>query len=717
MIALQPFLRVLPRGADLLASMPRFANALPAGVSFDDDVWNLAQLQRQAKTKTFNVDFQKIGNRDLRLLAKIRVAELIAHKKIGATAASFACSAFAFLAEAIQARPVTTLTSGDFHHAESILRRKSPKRAIRILADLARHCIWLNLHLGRHLVYKAPRPLPVSYGRAGTDAGRSEKLIPNTVLAKILSYRANQAVSERDRFYLSALAIAISTGLRISELMTLPADCLVKDERALLIRHFPAKNGRESARPVVDALRDVVEDAVAFIRAYSEAGRDLARQQHVVSSIDWRSILASGDTTIISYFVRRWAKAFIEDPNNRLLATHMAWNSNTSTWLPIEEAFERNKGNISATARELGVGRETISKLRAQTDAAKRGEVYLGAKNADSLKSFDTDRRVVSVQAFTRTIGIKLHRSVLIASIIQEAAWAQIRQMSFDAPPPDFALETKFGVETCVLRDPDTGRVVLAAKDALFVILRNQLSQAHGTSSHRFVVLGANHLNHWLAGYSRDRGTGKETDAIFNRLGILDPQTGDIAKFTIHDIRHWLNTAYEDGGLTQDQIGILFNRKSNAANASYLHTCARVRAERLKQTVREGIAIGHVPEAYAGLAQDSPAEAEAFLAATTKFYNPMPHGVCLLNWAAEVCPHAMSCFSCAKEEATAPIPCEHLIVDKEDPEQIAEIERINRNAAVIASLMAEDGMTDSPQFTHFEAVRRSTDTLLGEFKE
>lgn len=716
MTAFQPPLKLIPHGADLLASMPRFVAGLPSGVSFEDDVWNLAPLHRSSKVRTFSVDFGKIGNPDIRLLSKIRVAELITQRRITPTAAALACSAFTLLSQVLQARSAMTLTSDDFQRASDIAHQTSRKTAARLLSDLARHCVWLNLHLGLHIVYAVPRRSAPDYGRRGSEQGRCEKLIPNEILSEILSYRIGTETSERDRFYISALAIAIATGLRISELMTLPVDCLTRDERVLLIRHFPAKNGREFARPVVPELRDVVEDAVSFIRKHTEEGRALARSQQQMRPIDWSRVFASEDSEIVSYFVRRWAKSFIEATENRLIDPRMAWYSRASRWLPIEDAYERHQGNASAIARELGISRITVPTLLAQTAASRRGEFYFGPKTAKNLKSFDTDKRIVSVMTFENKIALSAKSVDLVPKIIEEAAWCQIKQRSFDAPERDEKMEDIFRLDTSVLRDPGTGRIILNAPEALFITFKNQFSPTLRVNTDRFTILGANHLNHWLGGYTRDHKTGKDTDSVLSRFQIRDPRTGNIAKITVHNIRHWLNTAYEDGGLTQDQIAILFNRRSVAANAGYLHTSITVRAERLRQSVRDGLILGHAASAHARLAQESPEEAEIYLATATKFYNPMPHGICLLNWAAEVCPHSLSCLNCTNNRRAEPQPCEFLVIDREDPQQVTEIERANRNATAITAIMAEDGMTTSPQFAHFENVRKTTEQILEEIK-
>ena len=121
-------------------------------------------------------------------------------------------------------------------------------------------------------------------------------------------------------------------------------------------------------------------------------------------------------------------------------------------------------------------------------------------------------------------------------------------------------------------------------------------------------------------------------------------------------------------------------------------------------------------DTFARLSTDSPEDAEQYLAAFTKFYSPMPHGLCTLNMALEACPHSLSCFSINSDSNGTGNACEHLIIDPEDDAQQREIMRINKNAVHIIRFLETDDMTDAPQYQHFKKVKKSTDVVLKRIK-
>jgi len=349
---------------------------------------------------------------------------------------------------------------------------------------------------------------------------------------------------------------------------------------------------------------------------------------------------------------------------------------------------EKHDRNVSAMSRELGIKRETIDLLIEQVETSQNGEVFLGGKTKHSRRGLDTDVRFPSLEAFAAMVGrtaIGLKQQRFVRELLDEACNSMLLQSAFFCPEIDRELEGQFKLQTAVLRDPETGSAILKLHDALLVVFRNQLSPHHGTDTDKVATVSSQSFNHWLSGYERDRGTGKPGDAVCSRLGIIDPRTGATAKITTHDFRHWLNTSYENGGLSQVQIATLFNRTSTSANSIYSQTSAKTRHQRLKNSMAEGLLIGHVAEVYSRIADETPDEAADFLESATRFYNPMPHGICRMNWALEPCPHALSCFACPSEGESVPTPCEHLIVDPQDKDQLDEIERKPTPRAVFLS--------------------------------
>ena len=253
------------------------------------------------------------------------------------------------------------------------------------------------------------------------------------------------------------------------------------------------------------------------------------------------------------------------------------------------------------------------------------------------------------------------------------------------------------------------GKPVIYPSEALLVTQKYALSETRSTKADEFSVVGDRQFSSWLAGEARSRGTGNHEDSVFSRLEIIDPRNEEFVKFTTHDVRHWLNTIYQNGGLTEDQIALIFNRKHRQQNAVYDQTSNRERSERMKQAIRDKIAVGNATNTYSALAEFSRDEAEEYLAAVVRMVNPMPHGVCMLDWSTAPCPHNLSCFSCETED---PGPCEHLTVDPGNKEHVQELQRIAREADLIIDAIEVQGFEESPQIDHFKRVRTNVGVVL-----
>jgi hypothetical protein len=122
----------------------------------------------------------------------------------------------------------------------------------------------------------------------------------------------------------------------------------------------------------------------------------------------------------------------------------------------------------------------------------------------------------------------------------------------------------------------------------------------------------------------------------------------------------------------------------------------------LKQAVRDQVAVGQVTGSYAQISEYSREDAEDYLRAVLRMVNPMPHGVCLLDWATTPCPHHLSCFSGSEER-----PCEHLVVEPFHEQTVKELERIQREAELTLSALAFQGVRQSPTAEHFERIGRN----------
>lgn len=702
----------------LARELSRYVSNAPEWLDHQEDVWNVAPLHARSDVKTWTLDFGRIAHLELRAVARAHGLWQIVEKQLGPMSLLNALNAFIFLSYQLGARPLRTLKSEDFYLAErDISSRYGEGTSVRLCADLQRIGKWLSINAGMRLDYKSMLNVRDHHGREATNNERDCKLLSDVVIAELLASRHRRNLYKRDRFFLAAIAISASTGFRLAELLTLPADCLIKDQGTLLVRSFSAKNGKPAPRPIPPELADIVIEAVDHILEVTQSARERARDWVHCAPIDWVSVTRDTDPVVFEYFVRGWLSNWIADPDNRMTDSHCAYYSHgsSSKWVPIADLLHSHNGNVSSVSRDIGLSRDSVMRLIRQMEASQRGEVYLGSRTANARRSFDTDRRFASARSFCMAIGRNLSKSrhySLLQTLVDESRTAQISQSIFYRPAIDPDLENRYRFSPAVLCDPKTKKVLLSKEEALFVLFENQLSESHRTNKERVKAVSIGQFNHWLSGYSRDRGTGTLGDAVCARLGILDPRTNEPAVFTNHDFRHWLETAYENGGLSQTQIAILFNRSSTKSNSIYDQTSSRDRHERLKDAMADGLLIGHAAEAYARIADESPEDAAEYLENATKFQNPMPHGICRLNWALEACPHTLSCFSCGDAKDDVPQPCEHLIVDITDAAQIEEIEQIYRNSRSILAIMHEDGAKESPQYAQFHHIFQSTSEIL-----
>jgi hypothetical protein len=701
-----------PMEKNIIEMMPRYISMLPKGASFEDPTWNAASWsKRQTSVKTLN--FARIGNVELIQLTKTRALEMRLHKHVSYNAIENIITATCALATVMQSRSAKTLTTGDFRSAEKLLAKNyGPGTAARYSSELERIASWMRGVLGLPIEHKRTLKSHNPHGRKSMAKNREDKLIPTEIISEFLSHRNRNDISTRDSFYLNALALQVACGMRAGEMATLPVDCLIDDEGALLVRNFTSKGGRSAPRPVPPQLAPMVREAVKALTVATEAGRREAKRIGDSQPLDWDAILK--DEEARDYFLRIEAHKWTINPNHLIINPSGVWNQNKKKFYDVIGILERADGNLSQASRVSGIDRNTFNRMLDEQRASKEGRL-----SERSLKrtTWDGDQRIftimtlVSICGTTNVMRDRAKENAFL--IVQETQKAQLSGITMPMPSQQSTMENKFRQTRPVALKTTKGKPILLAEDALFVIEKNSLSETKTTKEEGIHLITPSDLSGWLTGEKRSYGTGNFEDAAASRLGIIDPRTGEHASFTWHDIRHWLNTTYENGGLSQDQISMMFNRRSTAGNSPYSHTSNEVRADQLRDSIREKKTEGHITRAAAALADVDRTKAEAYLKATTRTHNPMPHGVCTLNWAAEPCPHHLSCFSCHSDPKTQdPVPCEHLVVDLNDPSQKQEIERLRASSEETVQQMDNMDLHESPQFQHHSRVVKATAHIL-----
>lgn len=687
---------------DLLDDM---LGRLPEGLQFHQDDWNIVSwITKVGNSTERNARFGRIKHKDLKCLCKLWVLDArltgTLNSMSGADQRIFALKA---LANVLGARSFKTLKTDDFHAAEDWLD-KHYQSAYRVAGHLQQASAWLSLNFNLRLDYKNRLSNPTVHGRYGTEDGRKAKLIPSEIIRDLFQAQHREDLIAKDRFFLSILVIFVGAGFRVGELATLPAQCLLKFDGKLHLLHHPEKGGKPVPRPIHPLLAGAVEDAVGRLLEQTKEARELARQLRTSHQLDWSSILA--DREAFRYFTAKWAHDWTANPDHLMINPDGAWYNKGNCFIDAIGLYEAAGRNKSQAAKNLGVSRATFSDLLDVQESARRGDLprvrNLNGRG-QARSSWDTDLRVISRKKLEAHIGrIVGHRIEAVQDVLDEAQVLQLLGKVYPAPPLDVALEARFQRHVQPILKDKKGNAVLYQDEALLTVQKYALSDHRGTKEADFSSITDTHISRWLCGEARSAGTGNSSDSVFSRLRIMDPRSGELAKFTTHDIRHWLNTLYQNGGLTEDQIALIFNRRHQKQNATYDQTSSKVRTERLKQAVRDRIAVGQVVETHSRIAEYSREDAEDYLRAVLRMVNPMPHGVCTLDWATTPCPHHLSCFSGDEEE-----PCEHLVIEPSHDATLEELARVQREAQLTIAALESQDVDDSPTMEHFKRIRRN----------
>ena len=694
----------------LLELIPVFFNALPEEVDFDSDIWDLlAWVRRKGNRKSGNVIFKRFQNSELKLLVKIYILYKRETSTVDIGVATMATASLLALDQTIgAARSALKLNNEDFAEAQAWLeqkyRRSTPAKMSNYLQDFG---VWLNTFMGLRITYKSSLQSISYHGRKANQGGRDKKLIPTEVIRDLIAASSREDLIIKDRFFLSAFMINVSCGFRINETTTLPYDCLLDEERQTGIRYFPEKKGRLGVRWISESMAPAVRSCIQFLQQTTASGREIAALATASdSSYNWRSILL--DKNAARYFVSKLAYEWISRPENYLFNKSGAWYEKRKVYIDVLTAIERNGGNLSAASRELSIDRATFYFLRDAQIAAKSGRLPKTADSKAERTSWDTDSRVFSMNRIIKATGVilKNNKRDWLRDIVEDAQKCQLSGNMYPEPKEMPSLEAQYRLTSYPPLIVDkNNNAVLEARDALFVLQKYALSDNRGTKPAEISYVDDKQFSWWLGGNARSKGTRNGEDSCFSRLGIIDPRTGGVASFVWHDIRHWLDTMYEKGGLSEDMIALIFGRKVSS-NHVYDQTDMDTRVSRLKDSVRNGKVFGHLAETYSKLAEHSRDEAELYLKAKTIMVNPMPHGMCTNNWSAMPCPHHLGCFTGNHESSDG--ACEHLEVEPDDKQSIQDIQRINREASVAIEVIP----IQSPQHIHFIRVEKNTRELL-----
>ncbi|HEY9815011.1 MAG TPA: hypothetical protein V6D20_04285, partial [Candidatus Obscuribacterales bacterium] len=214
-IELRQWLSEIPANSVLVGKASPLLDELPHGASFKDDEWDVIDWLTRgvSRRRIAALRFFGIIHTDIRVLAKLWVLDGRLKKKTGKGVADSKINVMTALAEVLGARPLLTLKTDDFYHAEKLIAEKySEGTAFRQSGYLEVASSWLGVSLGLPLDYQTKLTNPAVHGRYGKEEGRADKLVPDRVFRDLISARHRDDLIVKDAFLLNVLAVQMGTG-------------------------------------------------------------------------------------------------------------------------------------------------------------------------------------------------------------------------------------------------------------------------------------------------------------------------------------------------------------------------------------------------------------------------------------------------------------------------------------------------------------------------
>jgi hypothetical protein len=681
-------------------------------VEFWKDEWDIIEWKaRPGNRRCLPLRFSSITNQDFRLIAKCYIAAKRIEVRISSSGADAIVYSLRRLSLILGDKEFRLVNADDFGLVERDFLGRGVTGKISLLSNLQGFSTWIQTRLGLRVLYSAPRGKP-SYGREGTERGRQTKLLPTEIFRDLFKLATRPELDLRDRFFLNALVLNTALGCRINELACLPFDCLVEQDGKWVIKYFPEKGGRLFFRPIPQDMYPSVKAALDFIGEHTAEGRSMIRRLKLKPAVDWVKVRRS--PTALKYYAQKFAADWVSEFS---LFTPKGSYYRTSGQFVDALGLLKRFGTACSAAEFLGTSTRCFNKL-ANCQAALQDKIFLYEKSHRELSPLNCDVKnwkrklrlhphAIQISSLEESWQIDLTSSrslrEVVDSVLDQALLCQLTDQAFPFAP-DLELEAEFARVIVPTIRGEKG-AILSPEDSLFVVPRNILAVKTATRTNQYSMVSDTTFSGWLATSS------SSNNSLFRRFNIIDPRTGKVAEFVWHDIRHWLNTVYKQGGLSDVQVNLILGRSDLAQARVYDHTPALSRSKILQammQRVRDGLAVGVVQTTFNQLKIESREIAEEYLTAAVRVINPMPHGGCSYNLALKTCQHSLSCFA----QGSNGQPCGDLIVDVHNPEQRREITVISRDAKTMQAHISASGGEHSQQYKHFVNVQRSADYIL-----
>ncbi len=541
-----------------------------------------------------------------------------------------------------------------------------------------------------------------------------------------------------DRIRLEALAFAISLGLRVGEICTLPATALDHDEEtgSAFVRAFTEKGALPSARPLSSLWTPLVTEANDYllnqcseararareieINGFSFVGDVLAkrRKNAPLSKSKIAQLTLAGLDEDKHYFVNEIEDAFDLSSKEftsggkyessmkalpRIVAAHV------SLWL--DDRFRRwdweNYAKHGTDHRTGQVGPKYLSMVAiADFCGASRSSVPKASWCYGDIRRllidlskhgiFDEDWAVTEkTKDFFRNKWSRLRRQVLARSgggqccVVDIDHWCELLSRRYKAQ-----LERHFreiyedeaapsGSPAAFRIERESSRAAPKLSEHLIVVWEYQFSGVRNRGILPKPILRSDFYNYLCS------NSGKRT--VFERLNIRDAQ-GHIFSITPHQIRHWVTTALLRSGPSEMMADLWMGRKPGVSR-HYDHRTAKERAELARAKYLAEV----VPDDFlgrkitvwrtSGLSQDA---IRQLVVSKLRVMHFVPWGACSRELYISPCTRGLMCLRGFGSDTA----CEFFHIDRTSPEARCEIEKL-RDKYIAMLQTVEPLLTDA----------------------
>lgn len=296
---------------------------------------------------------------------------------------------------------------------------------------------------------------------------------------------------------------------------------------------------------------------------------------------------------------------------------------------------------------------------------------------------------LVSAKEAAKTLGLRYRQSIYHTAFSNLKKYRDGNRTFYRvAEIEDYLLSKR--VERLWTLDRKNGTYQMLS-ESLFIASQHFFSHTVGGCPLLIEPVTEQNISDFISG-----GKGKSLSA-FERFGMKEPD-GAFCHIHSHQLRHWLNTIAEKGGLPHDIQTRWLGRENPRDTDAYRHLFPSERVEWVKAGIRDGEMFGSMARVYFGLPAN---EREGFLEGQIQVAHITPMGLCLRDLVHTPCQFALNCLR----------GCSDYLRVKGDQSQRQRLIQIQRNTERALALELERSANGDPASKAW--VREYEETLNG----